>query len=55
MVRVRSNPAKLRRKRRLLNHAKGFWGARKNLQRLTAERCVAPRFARNRRFAAVRL
>ena len=37
MVRVRSNPAKLRRKRRLLKHAKGFWGARKNLQRLTRE------------------
>lgn len=37
MVRVRSNPAKLRRKRRLLKHAKGFWGTRKNLQRSTRE------------------
>src|SRR5262245_8082335 len=37
MVRVRSNPAKLRRKRRLLKAAKGYWGARKNLQRLTRE------------------
>ena len=37
MVRVRSNPAKLRKKRRLLKAAKGYWGARKNLQRLTRE------------------
>lgn len=37
MVRVRSNPAKLRRKRRMLKHAKGYWGARKNLQRTTKE------------------
>jgi large subunit ribosomal protein L20 len=37
MVRVRSNPAKLRRKRRLLKHAKGYWGARKNLMRATQE------------------
>lgn len=37
MVRVRSNPAKLRRKRRLLKHAKGYWGTRKNLQRSTRE------------------
>ncbi|MBI3817568.1 MAG: 50S ribosomal protein L20 [Planctomycetes bacterium] len=37
MVRVRSNPAKLKRKRRMLKHAKGFWGARKNLQRTTRE------------------
>jgi large subunit ribosomal protein L20 len=37
MTRVRSNTAKLRRKRRLLKAAKGYWGARKNLQRLTRE------------------
>lgn len=37
MVRVRSNPAKLKRKRRALKLAKGFWGGRKNLQRTTIE------------------
>ncbi|MBL8696103.1 MAG: 50S ribosomal protein L20 [Planctomycetes bacterium] len=37
MVRARHNPAKLRRKRRLLKAAKGYWGARKNLQRVTRE------------------
>jgi large subunit ribosomal protein L20 len=37
MVRVRSNPAKLARKRRMRKLAKGYWGARKNLQRTTIE------------------
>ncbi len=37
MARVTNTPARLRRKRRILKAAKGFWGARSKLHKIVVE------------------
>ena len=37
MARVTNTPARLRRKRRLLKAAKGYWGAHRNLHKVLKE------------------